>query len=186
MKIEKGKWTLFLDRDGVINQRLPQRYVKNWEQFDFLPGTLKAMPMFRSIFKRIIVVTNQQGIGKSLMTLDELAWIHQKMIAAIESAGGHIDKIYFCDQLANEKLSHRKPNPYMAFQAKNDFPEINFEQSIMVGDQESDIEFGKNVGMKTVWIPNSPSEKWKRKDLITDEVHDDLLSFAKKLIIIDE
>jgi len=143
--------TLFLDRDGVINRHLPDDYVKNWEEFEFLPGVLDALVLLSDIFQHIVVVTNQRGVGKGLMTENDLNTIHETMLSVIQKNGGRIDKIYYCTDLENESIN-RKPNSGMANQAKKDFPGIDFEKSIMVGDSTSDIEFGNRLGMKTILI----------------------------------
>ena len=152
---------LFLDRDGVINRRLPGAYVKTWNQFDFLEGVLEAIAILALRFHPIIVVTNQQGIGKGLMSSHELELVHQKMIAAIEAAGGRIDAVYYCGDLSGNQPNCRKPNPSMAFQAKKKFPQLEFSDSIIVGDSLSDIEFGANLGMKTVLIETKLEELGK-------------------------
>jgi histidinol-phosphate phosphatase family protein len=139
--------TLFLDRDGVINKLRLNDYVKNWDEFEFLPGILETLCLLSKRFKRIIVVTNQRGIGKGLMTENMLQDIHKKMIAAIENAGGRIDRIYYCTAIS-ENDPDRKPNTGMALQAKRDFPDIDFSKSIMVGDSESDEIFAQRAGMK--------------------------------------
>ena len=145
-------WTLFLDRDGVINQRIPGQYISTIENFIFTPNALDAIQFFSTHFQTIVVVTNQQGIGKGVMTEQDLNRVHNHMITEIEKMGGHIDKVYFCPLLAKDNPSCRKPNTGMGFQAKKDFPSINFKKSIMVGDSISDMNFGLNLGMKTVFI----------------------------------
>ena len=145
-------WTLFLDRDGVINRRIRGGYVCDWEEFQFLGGVLHAMALLNSRFQRIFVVTNQQGIGKELMTESDLAHIHRRMYESIRESGGRIDSIYYCPTLAGKDDLFRKPAPGMALKAKGDFPEVDFSHSIMVGDTPSDMEFGHRLGMKTVWI----------------------------------
>ena len=159
-------WTLFLDRDGVINVRLIDDYVKNINEFEFLPGVLEAFKIFAEKFGRIIIVTNQQGIGKGLMTLQDVNSIHDFMLKAIESQQGRVDKIYVCPQLKSDPNNFRKPSPRMAYMAQHDFPEIDLEKSIMIGDSNSDIEFGRNAGMYTILIGNE---------------FDSLLEFAKIL-----
>lgn len=154
-----GKYeTLFLDRDGVINKHIPDGYVKNWDEFEFLPGVLEAFEILSVYFKTIVIVTNQRGVGKRLMTEDELINIHERMTSEIRQYGGRIDKIYYCTDI-NMDNPNRKPNSGMALQAKNDFPCIEFKESIMIGDGQSDIEFGNRLGMKTVLINDS-----ERKD----------------------
>lgn len=151
-------WVLFLDRDGVINRRIQGGYVREWEEFEFLGGVLDALAMLNSRFRRIFVVTNQQGIGKGLMTEADLAHIHDKMYESVRESGGRIDAIYHCPALASQDDFRRKPGPGMALQAKADFPEINFSRSVMAGDTLSDMEFGYRLGMKTVWIQGDGTE----------------------------
>jgi histidinol-phosphate phosphatase family protein len=148
------EWSLFLDRDGVINERLQDDYVKNCEEFIFLPDVLDAIKIFSGIFGHIFVVTNQQGIGKGLMTEDDLAVVHKFMTDSIEKNGGRIDKTYYSPFLESEHHPTRKPAPGMALQAKKDFPDIRFHHSIMAGDSISDMVFCKNLGMTTVFISN--------------------------------
>ncbi len=147
-------WTLFLDRDGTINERIVDGYVTNWESFVFLPRVLDALALARAYFERIIIVTNQQGVGKELMTRDELLDIHEKMSEEISIHGGLIDEIYSCESLATDFPNCRKPSPEMAFMARDAFPDIHFRRSVIVGDMPSDMEFGESAGMKRVWIRN--------------------------------
>lgn len=143
---------LFIDRDGVINRRIMNGYVTRWEDFSFLPGVLEALSLATEIFDNIFVVTNQQGIGKGLMTIDDLTIIHSNMCQAIEAGGGRIDEVFFCPSLASDNDPNRKPSIGMALQAKEAFPHINFQQSWMIGDTFSDLQFAHNAGMKAIWI----------------------------------
>ena len=141
-------WTLFLDRDGVINVRIIDGYVTNITEFEFMPNVIDAFKIFKDKFKRIIVVTNQQGVGKGIMTMEDVDNVHQYMICEITNNGGRIDNVYFCPQLKTVADNYRKPNPQMAYLAQKDFPEIDLSKSIMVGDMNSDVEFGRNAGMR--------------------------------------
>lgn len=141
--------TLFLDRDGVINRLLINDYVKTWNDFEFLPGVLAALKILNSHFKHIIIVTNQRGVGKGLMSEKALLEIHERMMEEIGKCGGRIDKIYYCTDIL-ESSPNRKPNIGMALRAKVDFPDINFKNSIMIGDSESDMIFGNKLEMKTI------------------------------------
>jgi histidinol-phosphate phosphatase family protein len=172
-------WTLFLDRDGVINQRIPGAYVEYPSQFKFSENCLEAMAVFKEIFNRIVVVTNQQGIGKGIMTERQLADIHEFMKNAVESSEGKIDGIYHCSELEKNNPNCRKPNPEMAFQAKKDFPEIEFSKSVMVGDSLSDMEFGKRLNMTTVLIEGKEGEIFN--DEIVDFRFSSLFDFARSI-----
>ena len=138
--------TLFLDRDGIINRLRPGDYVKSWDEFEFLPGALNALTKCNAMFRRILVVTNQRGVGKGIMSLDDLNRIHDRMIEEIERHGGRIDHIYFCTALSPDD-PNRKPQTGMAQQARIDFPDIDFARSLMIGDSESDRQFARNAGM---------------------------------------
>ena len=151
LKIDKT-WTLFLDRDGVINVRLIDDYVKIPEDFTFIEGVPEAIRDLSSKFGRIVVVTNQQGIGKGLMTESDLENVHNKMLAEISKVGGNIDRIYFSPFKKEENNITRKPQIGIALQARKEFPEINFKKSVIIGDSISDIIFGKKLKMKTVFV----------------------------------
>lgn len=146
------EWTLFLDRDGVINKRLVGDYVKTPDEFVFIEGVPEALAALSNVFGRIFVVTNQQGIGKGLMSEEDLRIIHDLMVKRIEEEGGFISKIYHCPELKKHNSPFRKPNTGMAEQAKRDFPEIDFSMSVMVGDSQADMEFGRRMGMKNIYI----------------------------------
>jgi len=165
-------WTLFLDRDGVINRRLPGDYVKDLEQFAFLDGVLPALAIFQSLFHRIIIVTNQQGIGKGLMTEVQLQALHRYMLRAIRDSGGRIDAVYHCPALERDTDPCRKPQPGMARQAQADFPSIDFSRSIMVGDSISDMRFGAGLGMINVLVETKAEAMEKlRAGEVTVPIH---------------
>ncbi len=145
-------WTLFLDRDGVINERIVDGYVTTYNDFRFIEGVKDAIRIFSDVFQHIFVVTNQQGVGKGLMTEYDLLKIHGIMCDEIYQEGGRITKCYFAPNLKGAEDDMRKPGTAMGELAKMEFPEIDFSKSIMVGDTDSDILFGKNLGMKTVRI----------------------------------
>ncbi len=145
-------WTVFLDRDGVINKKIDDDYVRNLGMFEWLPGSLEAIKLLSKAFGKVIIVSNQQGVGKGLMTIDDVQTVHNYIANEVAKAGGRIDRIYFAPQLKEENHPHRKPGIGMALEAKKDFPAIDFSRSIMIGDSASDMEFGKNAGMKRIFI----------------------------------
>jgi len=151
LRIDRS-WTLFLDRDGIINRLIVGGYVTRWSEFDILPDFLEAAPLLSDIFGRIIVVTNQQCVHKKLVTKKELVSIHKKMVALVKKAGGKIDKVYFCPHASAGNCICRKPKTGMIKQAKKDFPKIDLSRSIMVGDMVGDIGLAKNAGMLGVFI----------------------------------
>jgi D-glycero-D-manno-heptose 1,7-bisphosphate phosphatase len=172
-------WTLFLDRDGVINHEKHLDYVYHYGEFTFYEGAKEAIRILSTRFKRIIVTTNQRGVGRQLMTEDALLSIHNQMLADIEAAGGRIHKVYYCTSTDNAHPS-RKPNPGMFREAQLDFPDIRPETSIMVGNNLSDMEFGRNAGMHTVFVRTThPAQEWPHPAI--DLCFNDLYAFAKAL-----
>ena len=130
-------------------------------------------------FGKIIVVSNQRGIGKGLMTEEDLATIHYNMQKEIESSGGRIDGIYYCTAI-DAKHPYRKPNPGMAFLAKQDHPEIDLAKSIIAGNKPSDMLFGENAGMYSVYIASThPQTPFRHPDI--DLRFNSLSDFAKAL-----
>ena len=174
---EKG-WTLFLDRDGVINVRLIDEYVRHWDEFTFIDGVLESIPVFNRFFSRIIIVTNQQGIGKDLMNEYDLGVIHGRMLSNMESSSGHIDGVFYCPHLKSAGCTCRKPLPGMAKAAVLQFGDINLSKSVMAGDSLSDMTFAENAGMKAVFIGAAFPRKGN-----PHAVYSSLLEFAQELVV---
>ena len=156
LEIDKN-WTLFLDRDGVINHKRDNDYVKNWAEFSFINGSVEAISTNTNVFGKILIVTNQRGVGRRLMTEDNLIKLHKRMLNNIELNNGKIDRIYYCTEVLDDAFC-RKPNIGMGKKALLDFPEIDFNKSIMVGDSLSDMEFGRRLGMKCIFISTNDVE----------------------------
>ena len=174
-----NNWTLFLDRDGVINYEKHKDYIHTWDEFRFYEGVKEAIAIFAKQFKHIIVVTNQRGVGRALTKPEDLELIHKNMIAELEKARGRIDAIYFCPDL-DDSSPNRKPNPGMGLQAAKDFIGIDLSKAIMIGNTLSDMQFGRNLGIKTIFLPTTHPEVDLSDERI-DAVYPTLLSFAKVL-----
>ncbi|MFI5134767.1 MAG: HAD-IIIA family hydrolase [Chitinophagales bacterium] len=172
-------WTLFLDRDGVINKKIENDYIRDLSQFEWLDGVKESLVKCSRLFGKIIIVSNQQGVGKGLMLMKSVEIIHNHIVKTVHDHGGRIDQIYFAPQLKEEDSPMRKPGIGMALQAKKDFPEIDFSKSIMVGDSMSDMEFGNKAGMKTVFITHG--KEIKRSEMI-NEVSTDLNDFTSQVL----
>lgn len=172
-------WTLFIDRDGVINYEKKEDYILNWSEFKFYETVPAALQILTDLFGLIIMVTNQRGIGRQLMTTKDLTDIHNNMLKNISDAGGRIDQIYYCDSIDNQHPD-RKPNPGMAFLAKQSFPQIDFNKSLMVGNKLSDMQFGRNAGIKTVYV-NTTNPEVENPHSLIDYRFNDLYSFAVAL-----
>lgn len=148
-----SSWTLFLDRDGVINiDRADYVYVP--EQFIFAEGALEALNILARVFSRIVVVTNQKGVGQGLMSLRDLEVVHEYMMNEITKAGGRIDLVLFSTG-TDTTDPFRKPNTGMAYRAQEISPEIDFSKSVMIGDKHIDIQWGQAIGAWSCWIENA-------------------------------
>jgi histidinol-phosphate phosphatase family protein len=149
-------WTLFLDRDGVINERNFDGYITTPNQFKFITGVFDALNIFESCFGKIVLVTNQQGVAKEIMSECNLNDVHRYMCQELqEKIGFEFDAIYAATNFKGAIVDRRKPSSAMAMEAKEVFPSISFQKSIMIGDTDGDLKFGTNLGMKTVLIKSS-------------------------------
>ena len=172
-------WTIFLDRDGVINYEKENNYILNWDEFEFYPGVTDAIRILSKRFNKVVVVSNQRGVGRGLMTEEDLLDIQQRMRLKIAEDGGRIDKIYYCTATEPNHF-YRKPNPGMALQATRDFPSIDLSKSIMVGNKSSDMQFGRNAGTYTVYLKTThPDQRLPHPDI--DLAFYSLIDFAKAL-----
>ncbi|NOT52694.1 MAG: HAD-IIIA family hydrolase [Chitinophagaceae bacterium] len=179
LKAVDKNWTLFIDRDGIINHEKKDDYIRNWNEFKFYDGIRNAFQKFADKFGKINVVSNQRGVGRGLMTEDGLIDINQNMQQEIEAAGGRIDAVYYCTSTDN-KHPDRKPNPGMAFRAKADDPVIDLSRSIMIGNKLSDMRFGRNAGAYTVFIASTnPETAFPHPDI--DLRFETITAFAKAL-----
>ncbi len=177
LKTIDNTWTLFLDRDGVINHEKHQDYIHTWDEFKFYDGAKVAIQIFTQKFNRIIVITNQRGIGKGVTKNEDVAIIHANMKTDIEAVGGKIDAVYFCPDLESP---NRKPNPGMGLQAVKDFKDIDLTKTIMVGNTLSDMQFGRNLGIKTIFLTTTRPDV-DTTDATIDNVYPSLIAFALDL-----
>lgn len=177
-------WTLFLDRDGVINHEKKMDYVYHYSEFIFYERVKEALNIFSHYFGMIILVTNQRGVGRGLMSENDLLDIHVRMLADIRNSGGRIDEIFYCTSTDNEH-PNRKPNPGMAYLAQKKFPPLDFKKSIMVGNNISDMQFGRNAGMFTIHVRTTHPDITLPHELI-DMSFVDLFEFANTLQTIKE
>ena len=149
--------TAFLDRDGVINRKLPGDYVTRWEEFEFLPGVFDAMRSLRELGFRLIVVSNQRGVSIGRPAENELLAIHRRMVEELHGAGADLDAIYYCPH-DYDCQDCRKPASGLFLRAHRDFPEIKFSESFVIGDSVSDMEAGARLGAKIVLISEKTPE----------------------------
>lgn len=172
-------WTLFLDRDGVLNEDKVGSYIFHPDEYVFYDGVPQAFRLLKEKFGRIIIATNQRGVGRGLMSVADLDEIHHRMLSVIEENGGKIDAIFYASSINNDDPV-RKPNPGMAIKAKEKFPEIDFSRSIMIGNNISDMQFGRNAGMYTIFLTTTtPVMPLPNPDI--DLSFNSLTDFAKAL-----
>ena len=144
--------TVFLDRDGVINRNPPNMgYVRRWSEFSFIPNARKAIRELTQDGYRIIVVTNQAGIGRGLFSEEHLTDIHARMVAEIAEAGGRIDAVYYCPHHPDAGCECRKPKPGMLTRAGREH-NIELSSAYLIGDSKTDIEAGQRAGTKTLLV----------------------------------
>ncbi len=178
LKNINSSWTLFVDRDGVVNDEKYLDYIHTWGEFQFYKGAKEAFRIFNKKFGTIVMVTNQRGVAKGVTKLKDLQLIHKNMLREIENAGGRIDKIYVSTEMESP---NRKPSPGMGLQALIDFPEIDLSRSMMIGNTLSDMQFGRNLGVKiNIFLPTTRKDV-DVNDAIIDMVFEDLLSVSKAL-----
>ena len=141
--------TVFLDRDGLINVKPSEHdYVKCWSEFYFLPGVPQAIKRLNENGYLVVIVTNQRGVARGIMTLDEVKNIHAEMCAFLRKCGSKIDAIYICPH-EDGTCTCRKPQTGMLLKAEKDF-EIDKEKSWMIGDSDSDMECAKRYGIAAI------------------------------------
>jgi histidinol-phosphate phosphatase family protein len=152
MLLESGQSTVFLDRDGVINERAPEGdYVRRWEDFRFIAGTVDTLRALTARGHRLIVVTNQRGVARGLMSQETVDDIHRRMISELAAAKVRISAVYYCPH-EQGTCDCRKPKPGMLYRAQSEFPDIDLAHAFVVGDTETDVMLGSAVGAATILL----------------------------------
>jgi D-glycero-D-manno-heptose 1,7-bisphosphate phosphatase len=157
-----------LDRDGVINEKAPEGdYVKSPEELKLIDGVAEAIKEFNKRGYLVIVITNQKGIGKGIMSKNDFEKVMAKLNEELGKCGAHIDGYYYCPDV-DDTSPCRKPNIRMFLKAKEDFPDIDFKNSFVVGDSWRDVEAGNRLGAKTILISNDTSVQIKSDYVVND------------------
>lgn len=141
---------IFLDRDGVICENRID-HVKNWQEFEFLPGVKESLARLSRLDFSIIVITNQAAIGRGLMTTEALEDIHQRMVAEITANDGRIDRIIYCPHRPEDECDCRKPKPGMLLQAAAEM-NLDLTDCYLIGDAATDIQAGQQVGCHNILV----------------------------------
>ena len=154
---------MFLDRDGVINRKMPEgQYVTSWKDFELLPGVPEAIAWLNAAGLRVLVVSNQRGVALGLYTAADVDAIHAELRRVLAGYGARVDGFYFCPHDKRE-CNCRKPLPGLFEQAGAEFREIEAASSVMIGDSASDIEFGRGLGMRTIFLEGDEDARAHRK-----------------------
>ena len=138
---------VFLDRDGVLNPHIPGGYLLSADDLVGLPGVAPAVRRLNDAGLPVIVISNQQGVGKGMMTMEDLRAIERRMEEALgREAGASIDRCYYSTELASANSPRRKPGPGMLLEAARDFG-LNLAETVFAGDSPSDIRAGHAAGV---------------------------------------
>lgn len=144
--------TVFLDRDGVINRKMPEgQYVRSWHDFEILPGVVESIGRLNRAGLSVLVVSNQRGVALGYYSAEDVKAVHEGLQMALNASGAHVDGFYFCPHDRGE-CGCRKPLIGLFERAREEFPQIEPKMSVMIGDSLSDVEFGLRAGMNTVFI----------------------------------
>jgi D-glycero-D-manno-heptose 1,7-bisphosphate phosphatase len=175
---------VFLDRDGVLNRKQPEgAYVTCWAQFSWLSGAIEAIVRMSAAGLTLILVTNQRGVALGRMTAEDLEEIHRNIQADLARHGALLSAIYYCPHDKGQ-CACRKPGTGLFEQAMKDFPGIHPENSVVIGDSLSDIQAGRRLGMKTVFIQGDPDVRKSGADeaaALADAVASSLLEAVQLL-----
>ena len=172
---ESKSAAVFLDRDGTIMRDVD--YCGDPNHVDLLPGVPEALRQLKSRGYKLIVITNQSGIGRGLFSEQQYRSVEAELAQQI--GDGLIDATYFCPHLPDDGCKCRKPSPEMVVNAARDHV-LDLAQSFFVGDKPSDIECGRNAGVKTILVRTGYGRETDRE--LADFVAQDLPAAAKLII----
>ena len=174
---------VILDRDGVINHD-SDTYIKSPEEWRPLPGSLEAIARLHREGYKVLVATNQSGVGRGLFEMDTLGRIHTKMVDAVRAKGGEIDGIFFCPHAPDDNCHCRKPSPGL-FEEIADRLKVSLDGVYAVGDSERDVVAARAVAARPVLVRTGKGERTLRKDKNLGEVpvFADLAAFVDGLLV---
>jgi heptosyltransferase-2 len=145
--------TVFLDRDGTLNR--DTGYVKSPDELDLLPDVGEALSRLKRVGAKLVLVTNQSGIARKLLTLGDLELIHAKLRSLLESAGAALDAIYFCPHHPDDACLCRKPGTAMVDRAVADLG-LDLSRAYVIGDQLRDLELAGRIGARGILVTTGP------------------------------
>jgi D-glycero-D-manno-heptose 1,7-bisphosphate phosphatase len=136
---------IFLDRDGVIIENRDD-YVRSWSDVEVYPQALRALASASRSSYKIVIITNQAGVGNGIIPLQTATEINQRLVQIIEKAGGRVDGLYMCPHTPQDQCECRKPRPGMILQAERELT-LDLPRSWMIGDALSDLQAGRAAGV---------------------------------------
>jgi D,D-heptose 1,7-bisphosphate phosphatase len=161
--------TVFLDRDGVISIFTPDDYIKNWNEFEFIPGAIEGLKILSKHNYRLVIISNQAGVNKGLFTKKSLDGLTKKMLEVLKKQGVEIEKIYYCTHTPEENCACRKPKPGSFYRAQKELGGIDLQKTFFIGDSDTDVQAGKSAGTKTILVlsgktkSSEETEEWEFK-----------------------
>jgi len=138
---------LFMDRDGTV--MVDVGYPRDPDEVELLPDAPETLARLRALGLKLVVVSNQSGVGRGLVTAGEAAAVHRRFVEALRSRGVELDAAYYCPHAPEDGCSCRKPSPELLERAARDL-DVELSDSFMVGDKDSDIEAGRRAGCRTI------------------------------------
>jgi len=167
---------VFVDRDGTINEHV--EYLSDPKKFIEIPGSFAALRKLQDLGYRIVIVTNQPGIGLGYFSHEDFFAVNREMMRQAAAAGCGIDKIYFCPHSKAEKCACRKPEPFFLRRAKKELF-VDVANSFVIGDMTSDVQLAKNAGCRSVLVRTGRGGDDGMFDVRPDRVADDLMAAAE-------
>ncbi|MDT0618879.1 D-glycero-beta-D-manno-heptose 1,7-bisphosphate 7-phosphatase [Salinisphaera sp. P385] len=172
-----------LDRDGVINEDSPDhiRSPKAWRP---LPGSLEAIARLSQSGYRVVVASNQSGIGRGLFNYDELFGIHEKLQRLVGELGGRIDGIFFCPHVDADQCECRKPAPGL-FREIGRRLQVDLSGVPAIGDSRRDLAAARAAGAQPILVRTgngASTERDYQAEIGDIDIYDDLASAANALI----
>lgn len=173
---------IILDRDGVINKDSDD-YIKSPAEWSPIPGSLEAIARLHREGYKIVVATNQSGVGRGLFDVNTLGSIHAKMLDAIRAKGGEIDAIFFCPHRPGDECRCRKPLPGL-FEEIAERLKVNLTGVYVLGDCERDVLAAHAVSARPVLVRTGKGRRTLRKSKLVSDVtvFDDLAAFTDALL----
>ncbi len=175
------KHAILLDRDGTLIEELEDEVIDSIQKVRILPNTIPALKLLVKNEFKLFIITNQIGISQGRLTIEQFHNINSHIIRKLESEGIHIEKTFFCPHRPKDNCRCRKPKPGMLEEAKRMY-KLNLKEAYVIGDRQSDIQLGKTMGCKTIFVLTGRDSLHKAEAEKPDFVAKDLLDGVKYIL----